>query len=249
MLKGIYSALFFSIAIHLVLLWVISQAKVSIDKAIEHVKPIKSYLYQRPQIEETPLTPSEKPTKSVQIEKDNKHVTETAKERVADVSVTPKAKIPTSTPVNQEKSQSLPAIVNNPDKMLEKKKVLESPLSTKTFSAIEAINEKREQAMFDNVTRLGEGQAKGSIFNPKPALVPHSTVTINVDEKRKNATQTLGGGIEMIKGEDGTCYVERDLSSIGMSGVTSRESFACGLSEFDKAFNAHMKKLKLKLGK
>ncbi|OKY26504.1 hypothetical protein [Thalassotalea sp. PP2-459] len=249
MLKGIYPALLFSIAIHLILLWVVSQAKVSIDKTIDQVKPIKSYLYRRPQVKETPLKPSEQPAKSAQIKKDNKRVTETTKKRVADVSVTPKADIPTSTTVKQEKSQSLPAIASNPDKMLEKKKVLESPLSTKTFSAIKAINEKRDQAMFENLTRLRDGQAKGSIFNPKPALVPHSTVTIDESEKRKMATQQLGSGINIIKGENGTCYVDRDLSFIGMEGLTSRESFACGLSEFDKAFKAHMKKLKNKIGK
>lgn len=248
MLKGT-SHFWLSVAIHLMILSVISLTTVNIDKNTNKIQPIKSYLYQQPKNKETQLTPINHETDSTLSSQHNKQTINTVKEPENIKETTPLPNTSVAKPTNNEKSPTSQPVLNTSENMFEKKKILQSPLSTKTFSAIEAINEKRDQAMFESATQLGDSQAKGSIFNPNPALVPHSTVTINEDEKRKNATQTLGGGIEMIKGEDGTCYVERDLSSIGMNGVTSRESFACGLSEFDKAFNTHMKKLKNKMGK
>ncbi len=226
----------------------LNQTKISTSNVQTKTTPIKSFLYQAPVAEQVSNAELNKEPVHKTLPVDPDYTVNTKKKIGEEISQ--QVNKPVETIEQKPSTTNVKAVTDSKESnLLSNKKVLESALSTKTFTAIDAINKKRDQAMFDSLTQQDTGNAKGSIFNPKPTLVPHSTAVMSEDEKRKNATQTLGGGIKMIKGDNGTCFVERDLTSIGMDGLTSREGFNCGPSEFDKAFKSHMKKLKKKMGK
>jgi hypothetical protein len=88
-----------------------------------------------------------------------------------------------------------------------------------------------------------------SIMDGVPELVPHSAKKLTTDEIKKKTSKQISSDIQITKGDDGRCFIERDLSVVGMEGVKSVEGFNCGKSKFDKSFQEHMNKVLKKLGK
>ena len=70
-------------------------------------------------------------------------------------------------------------------------------------------------------------------------------------QKKSSAkmTSNYGNGITIIKGDNGNCTLKKDLSNVGMTGITAFSSFKCGSTKMEKMYNAHMDEVLKKLGK
>jgi len=238
-LKGRYTAVVLSIVIHLVILIIISHTVVLPPTTTPPKKQaIKSYIYH------TPLKKIEPEIKPVPVVENE--VTESVK--VKEVSETNKENITV-------KAIDVPIVKTVPPKEAPAKQVVKKNTNKKpvtSFSALSQLrnlNKKLDDKMFEQATSDYQQPNTGSIMHGTPIAVPHSKKQLSVEEKHKQATRVVSSDMSVRKGDDGRCFIQRDLSVVGMEGVTANESFACGKSKFDSSFQKHMKKVREKLGK
>lgn len=232
-----------AIIVHLLILLAISQTVLIPQHQIKpEPKAIKSFIYTP-----KPATPPE--PKPVELEVlPERDIVKTSPEQQEKI-------------VNKEKNQAEIPPVKEVDavekvEVADNSKEFPSNIKTKRaptpFSPTQQLDNLR-QSLNDKIFAEQDYQFNrpntGSIMHGKPTLVPHSKRQFTEEEKKKQASHQISSDINMIKGDDGRCYIERDLTSVGMAGVTSSESFDCGKSKFDKSFKAHMQKVREKLGK
>lgn len=245
MLNGSSKAIALSLAVHLLLVYLLSSTISVSPHIVQSVsKPIDSYLYvPPPEVEPEPQPEPELLEDEPEPEK------EQAKKILEQTDIEPDVNHDTQQIVKEQPQKET---INTPDPSEQ-----DAPVVTenKTFSAASSLNQLRalnrdlDDKMFEQVYIDRNKPNSGSIMHGDPDLVPHSVQPQSAEEKKKTATQQMGSGIAITKGEDGRCTITRDLSHVGMDGLTSVEGFSCGQTEMQKAFGAHMKKWNKKYGK
>ncbi len=245
MLKGRYTAVVLSIVIHLVILIIISHTVVLPPTTPPPKKPaIKSYIYHPPIKEIEPQTkPAQVDKKEisepVKAKKDTKTSEQNKENIIVEAIDVPIAKTAPSEEAPVKKANQ--AAKESTDK---------SPVTSfSALSQLRNLNKKLDEKMFEQAMSDYQQPNTGSIMHGTPIAVPHSKKQLSVEEKHKQATRVVSSDMSVRKGDDGRCFIQRDLSVVGMEGVTANESFACGKSKFDSSFQKHMKKVREKLGK
>jgi len=208
------------------------------------VKAIKSYLYKRPAVP---------PQEIVVVEP----VVEVP-EKMTDKEITPK---PENKP-DIVQATEVPIKDNTKEKPIEPEINIPTPKTDnkllnkqKTKPAFSALNQLKKLQSSINQKAINRGlqqyqqHRSVSVMHGDPIPVQHSIKQLTEEEKKAAITTRLSNNVAIEKGDDGTCFVERDLSNVGMEGVKAVSAFSCGSSKFDKSFRAHMKKIREKLGK
>lgn len=237
MLKGRYKAISFSIIIHAFIFYLISKTVV-VPPIHNETKPqaIKSFIY----------TPPKQVAKTVEAPNENHATTQTLENEITPDTATPSVTVKQTVEEVEIMEQNLtsPSEETSPSEQ-----VAQPP---KNFSAYGQLNNLKKQLNDKIIANesIQFGRSKtASILDGTPELVPHSTKQLSDDEIKKQTSQQISSDIQITKGDDGRCSIERDLSVVGMEGVKSVEGFSCGKSKFDKNFQEHMKKVLTKLGK
>jgi len=215
------------------------------------MKAIKSYLYKRP-ASAPKKTIIPETTKVETLQKiENKEVP--PKERdITNVEELPAKDVITEVITETiSKEVTDPVVTASRESDDNEKQPLKSKV-TRSFSALEQLSKLQsrinQKAMEQGLEQYQQHRSISKMHgNPIP--VQHSKKQLSKEEKKKNRTMRLSSDLAIEKGDDGLCFVERDLTNVGMEGVKSVSAFSCGSSKFDKSFRAHMKKIKEKLGK
>lgn len=264
MRNGIYSALTFSVLIHLLIVLLIALTQ-STDipkfKQLQQPKPmIKSFLYRAPKVTSNAnVAPEIRPIADEKVIE----VTETTvlkKQNTEDKVDKPLIERETIKPPTKP-SPSEELIVNSkevqnanllPPAIL--KPATESPskppqIPSKKLDSFTQLQRLRSRVNSAPSANPYQTYQPPSAFNTSPNTVPHSVPIKDEEKEREKNTKNMGAGIAITKSDDGTCSVTQDMSVYGLSEGSSTQYFICGESKFDKSFREHMKKVKTKLGK
>lgn len=238
MLTGRFRAIFLAVSFHLLILVLISQTVVIHKQPIEvKNKAIKSFIYTPPPVVEKESIKEALATEIEIIEQDTPTPPNTVKKSEPATEVTAKAE-----------QKEIEAESGNVDAAATP---IRQPV-TATFSPSTQLNKLR-QSLTDKILEQEAYEysrpKSASIMHGTPELVPHSVKRLTKKQKKEQATQRLSSGTKTIKGDDGLCFIERDLTEVGIEGVSATEAFTCGKSKFDKNFRDHMRKVREKLGK
>lgn len=247
-IKGSIKSLYLAIFVHIVILVLISFAVKTPKPKEQKAKAINSYLYTPKR--STKHINSQTNTAAQTVNNTVQENVNTTKSNNSKPPVTTTSEVKKPLPISEKPNETKH---NKTVKKQTSKKF--KPLrkaNTKTLSPLQqlgklktSLNEKFiEQEMLTQFRRRS-----ASVLDGEPIAVPHSTKQITEEEKRKQATINMSSGLTITKGDDGSCTVIRDLSEVGMEGLTSVEGFSCGQSKFDKNFKSHMKNVLKKLGK
>lgn len=249
-LNGSSKAIALSVVVHLIIVYLLSST-ISVTPYIPHTvqRPIESYLYvpppeQQPELDNEPekvVTEKQQPKPDPEPAPELELESPTQEQMVeADTSID-KPNIATTNMTQPEKNVS----TDDPPISSDRKKFS----AAASMEQLRALNDNLEDDMFEQIFVDKTKPNTGSKMHGEPMTVPHSVQPKTEEEKKTMATQQMGGGFAITKGENGSCTITRDLSHVGMEGLTSVEGFRCGPTEIQKAFNAHMKKWQKKYGK
>ncbi|WP_206485001.1 hypothetical protein [Thalassotalea sp. G2M2-11] len=246
MSKKHYHYACYAILLHAMLLWIISQTLVIPIPQQLKPKAITSYLYQAPAKQPPPVE-----SQSTTDEPINTENTASIEHTEMNESVT----VSDELTAKKEKNQQAPSkSQQNADKALNPA-ITQQKSETQKYhrfspsQQLQALSQSLDNQNISEQVFEYSRKKSPSIMHGTPKLVPHSKKQPSTDEKISQATQQLTSGMKIIKGDNGSCVIERDLSSVGMEGITVLEGFSCGQTKFEKNFNAHMKKVLKKLGK
>ncbi|MFT5759305.1 MAG: uncharacterized membrane protein YheB (UPF0754 family) [Alteromonadaceae bacterium] len=210
------------------------------EKIPPPIKAIKSYLYKKPPAAlKKNITPE--PMTETKIEVIEPKSTE--KNEIKKVLSTQDVRIKVEKNIEP---------ITLPLQRKDNKQSFNEAIAKPDFSALAQLNKLQSSINRESIQQgLQQYQQHRSVsvMHGEPIPVQHSSKQLSYEEKKTTNTTVLSDNVAIVKGDDGRCLIERDLSNVGMEGVTSVSSFACGSSKFDKSFRAHMKKIKEKLGK
>jgi len=125
-------------------------------------------------------------------------------------------------------------------------------LSKKNIKVHKPITKQSLQDQINNINKkriieapvLNQNYSIKSVFNPEPTLVPKSytkTFTQQENERQQKITK-YGDSSSITKGDNGICSITQNLSSVGMSGLSSTQYFKCGgKTKKERIFSQHMK--------
>jgi len=147
-----------------------------------------------------------------------------------------------------EIEQDLEAI-KPPDKLLRQKAVKAKSISRNAYRQLEQLHDTLNQRFVEHETFERYRTRSPSVLHDTPHTVPHSMSQLTPEQKKEKNTVRMSDQLAIITGDDGRCFIEQDLSNVGIEGVKAISGFACGQSKFDKNFQTHMKKVLKKLGK
>lgn len=242
MLKGRNQAILLSLFVHIFIFYLMSQT-VIVPPIVNEIKPeaIKSFIYTPPKPEEKAVIKTiDKPVESNLDDHVKKHVDK-------------KSRSETKPLVVEESTKALNEIVpQETTKITKVAQPKETGQTNRSFSAYDQLKilQKNLNKQIIEQESMQYGRHKSaSVLDGIPDLVPHSRKQLTVDEIKRKTSKQISSDIQITKGDDGRCSIERDLSVVGMAGVKSVEGFNCGKSKFDKSFDEHMKKVLTKLGK
>ncbi len=218
------------------------------------ITPIKSYLYQQPKPKSEPQKVESKPE---QEQEQEQNVAATNSEQINAQKSKENQSPPPTDPAPKIEQESAPLVDNANTQQNNNQHVSALDLDNKTKTtrsafSINQLSKLRESINEQHYQQVELERAQpnsGSILHGTPKLVPHSQVQESADEKRKNATSSVGPSKQIIKGDDGSCTLVEDLSTVGMEGITAVSSFSCGETKFNRNFREHMEKVRAKLGK
>ncbi|MDO6444630.1 hypothetical protein Q4493_02460 [Colwellia sp. 1_MG-2023] len=242
MLKGYYQTILLSLAVHIVIFYLISLTT-AVPSLTRDTTPqaIKSFLYVPPKQENT--------SAHEQVDSRTQEAPQTDIEPITIPQERPKSVI-------AETSSELEIVeqpTKNPEKTTTKNidnpVVNQPPRNFSAFSQLNNLQKNLNNKIIEQESYRYSQKKSASILDGSPNLVPHSTKQLTTDEIKKKTSQQISSDIQITKGDDGRCTIERDLTAVGIEGVKSVEGFNCGKSKFDKNFQEHMKKVLKKLGK
>lgn len=235
-----------SIGVHIaVLCFFIVGRLSSSDNSVKKPLAINSYLYQLPKtsaikklekvVGQEPLDPREK---QVVASKQKSEIESVAKEKPNELIA--EQKTDELTLSNQQNSalKSVEDSANN-------------GIRQPSFSAYRSldslsmtIDEKIKSEEFDEIT----AHKSISTMHQDPESVSHSITELNADDPevqaRDLARRTMHyGNTTIYKDDNGICTQITDLTSVGLMGMTSLDTYKCGESKMEKAFRLHMKAL------
>jgi hypothetical protein len=245
-IKGHYTAIYISVFLHVLLFVVLFSLPPSqpIKTIIAKEKPaIKSYIY-RPKkiIKKIPsINKAELPLIITPIQET------TAKQNNAPTEPVATAKID----IKPLETKELPVEMSNriSDKKLPSVMPKAKPLPTSTApsSALKSLTNLRNTINKQLTNDIFKEQTKTrstSIMHDNPEAVPHSEVSLTVEEKHE-LTTSKSHARSITKNDDGTCTIVRE-QILGSPVEASVSGFACGESKFDKSFREHMEKVNKK---
>lgn len=242
---GYLPTILLSLLLHLLLAGALYFNEPLTAKKHSEVKPIKSYIYIKPKVIEpepvkpliinTEIQPELPPVIENNIDKDETATTENIANPPAIEEELPAEEIKPA--VKSVQQASVKPVI---------------PPKVSRQNAYQQLERLREQAITKGIEQdISNAQAhrSPSIMHANPNPVPKSAVPLTPEQKKQKNTARYGDDIALIKGEDGLCTLEQDLSSVGIEGVKARSAFLCGESKFDQSFRQHMKNVRSKLGK
>ena len=269
--QGRKSFFLLSLAFHVLLICLLASQvnfKTPNDK-VQVAKPIKSYLYKAPVPKKAvePIQPlidesveqevakqqtSEPVDKAIESEKVEKQ--KPAEKAPIEKTLEPEPIIAETKPIVTEPVKSAPQTEKLQSEQA--KQVLTSNTSEKTISVSERalrqisnLGKKLDQQFIEQEINEHFRHKSPSVMHGTPIPVPKSIVPLTREQKKLQSTQRLDDNISIVKGDDGTCFIEEDLTRSGIEGVKAVSAFNCGESKFDRSFREHMNKVKKKLGK
>jgi len=158
--------------------------------------------------------------------------------------------------VEQKATEELVKIKAKPSPEKKLSEPLENKSATKKavnkYSALkqlEQLRSKLKEKMFENEAFEYSRPRTGSVMHGIPIPVPTSIIPLTREQKKAKNTTRFSDGLSVTKNDNGTCTIERDLSNVGIEGVTALSSVSCGISKDKKDFRLHMEKVLKKLGK
>lgn len=244
--QGRHQAILFSVIIHVILLLVL-YATVSPPhiKQAPNKSAIKSYIYQPKKVIEKQSEPL--PARDEIVPQDIEPQINPIEKKILEDAREPKIDVTEQKPIATEKKNEQ----NLPNEVTVKPDPFQQPTPVQTSSPYGNLNKLRDsinQNIIANEMYQQQQTRSPSVMHGDEIPVPHSTIQKSEIQKREEATTSYGEGVDVIKGDDGLCFVERDLGAVGIEGVKSSQAFACGESKFDRSFREHMKKVREKLG-
>ncbi|MFD2164945.1 hypothetical protein ACFSJY_01615 [Thalassotalea euphylliae] len=253
MKQGSINYVFISVLIHGVLIVGLIINAPKLPSHVEHIPSIKSYLYSPPMATEAAKLENELNQVEPDIlpyEVENEHLEKTEHEQdkaainnVADTSLS----YATKEAQPAESIDNLPSNIQTDAKQILTNKNNQQKVIN-PLQQLESIRSKINSSIVQSETESFTQHRSLSGMHPNPPAVPHSVVPLTQEQqKAKNTTQY--GGKNIVKGDDGTCLLEEDLTSVGIEGVKAVSSFNCGESKFDASFRRHMEKVRKKIGK
>lgn len=242
MVQGRFKALSISIFAHAALIFSIFQTT-TFTSSTKNQKPpvIKSYIYQpRPKTLRQPASSvkevAKQETKPIIKTNDAKTLPESSKK------VTPPPATTQPSPIDS---------IRPPQKFLnQKSKALRAKsIRLNALASIAKINELKDKKFVEQQTNEMFKHRSPSVLDGEPLLVPRSNQQFTADQIKEKSTTRYSDDLSIMKGNDGRCSIEEDLSNIGIEGVTAVSGFKCGESKFDASFRQHMEKVRKKIGK
>lgn len=243
MVQGRFKALSISIFAHVALLYAIAETTTFKPTAKNQKPPvINSYIYQpKPKKKLAQPAPSVKEA----IKQETKPVI-----KVNDAKVLPELnKKNISAPISKQPSPL--DDISPPQKLLNQKSKALSAKSIRrnALAGIAKINELKDKQFVEQQTNEMFKHRSPSVLDGEPLPVPRSNQQFTPDQVREKSTTRYSDDLSIIKGDNGRCSIEEDLSKIGIEGVTAVSGFNCGESKFDAGFRQHMEKVRKKIGK
>ncbi|MBA6389660.1 hypothetical protein H4J38_02590 [Colwellia sp. BRX10-3] len=226
-----------------------------IDKTISNKPPIKSFIYYAPNLEKTKQnTVEEKPAEKELITKATPDtIKDLKKVTVKKTSTSVSTKNVIEEPPLQSFKDEASKVIELPETLpkTSQPKPLPEPAQRKLdrFIQLQKLRSQLNKNSIPKTNNPYQSYQPPSVFNTNTKSVPHSVPLKDEEKEREKNTKNMGAGIEITKGDDGTCSITQDMSAYGLSEGSSTQYFSCGESKFDKSFREHMKKVKNKLGK
>lgn len=239
MVQGRYTALIVSVLLHLILavILIYTSSNQITPSTPQKITKIESYIYQPPKT----VLPTVSETQQTDQKSENTVDVDAKEIAKPDLAVeTQRAQTPIPVPNNQKNKNKILTSEQSPKIVGIKQRVLEQLYNLNSQITEESINTE----VYEHFRHRSP-----SVMHGEPASVPKSTIPLTIEQQRNRRTQRLDDSLAIIKGDNGTCMIEEDLSKVGMEGVKAYSGFACGESKFDKSFRLHMKKVHKKLGK
>lgn len=247
MLTGRFNAILISIVIHILIFVLLAKTTVVPSLSTnEKPIPLNSYIYTPPSksdpvaIEEpepeiepdvTPQEPNEPTVSSIEQPEPSAAQEETTN----------------SNEMAEASNQEIPVEPTPPIDSASQQPVKAS--NANAWQMLESLNKEQDEAYFQSQEYLRTRPNSGSVMHGEPTLVPHSVVRPTQEEIINSRSQDVGGGATVVKGDNGNCTITRDLSHVGMEGITSVEGFSCGETKQQRAFREHMAKFRERYGK
>jgi hypothetical protein len=254
--KGTYTAIIFSLLVHGLILFVIlitQSNKPIIVKSTSNKPPIKSFIYYAPDLEKTKQnTVKEKLDEKKLITKASPDTIKNLKKvTIKKISTSAHTKKVIEIKTIQSFEDQISKVIESPESPPKTSKPLPEPAQRKldSFIQLQKLRSKLNNSSIPNTNNPYQSYQPPSVFNTNTKSVPHSVPLKDEEKEREKNTKNMGAGIEITKGDDGTCSITQDMSAYGLSEGSSTQYFSCGESKFDKSFREHMKKVKNKLGK
>jgi hypothetical protein len=242
MVQGRFKALSISVFAHVALLYTIAETTTFKPTAKSQKPPvINSYIYQP------------KPKKLAQPAPSVKEATKQEKKPVITVNdakiLTNSSKKNTSSPAPKQPGP-LDDISPQKKQLNRKSKALSAKsIRRNALAGIAKINELKDKQFVEQQTNEMFKHRSPSVLDGEPLPVPRSNQQFTPDQIREKSTTRYSDDLSIIKGDNGRCSIEEDLSKIGIEGVTAVSGFNCGESKFDASFRQHMEKVRKKIGK
>jgi len=252
----ILSWVIISVVVHAALFGLIA---VNIDEPVVAAKPVvavNSYLYTAPQPKKVEPKPLEikSEEKTVIARKSSPEIEVNQQETNDEKSVLVELPKSSITAEPQTTATELEIIKNNTAPPLPTSEVLTSKQGKRTIntSAFRQLDKLRtaidQQIVNDEVAQIGQHRSLSGM-HPNPAPAPTSLIPLTKEQKKEKNTTRYSDSLSVIKGDDGRCSIEEDLSHVGIAGVKAYSGFNCGESKFDSNFRQHMQKVRKKIGK
>lgn len=258
MLKGRHTAIVVSILLHLLLIAGVSTfstprlKKVQVDnKTI----PIKSFLYQKPNIPKKE-TVKEQPKKTEQLEEVAENTEDSEEKRLYETPIVSLEKaIETSTEQTEVPRLEVPTkwatkTVSSPMAQPPAKTnitpVQNESVKTPRFNVGAQLKSLRSKISDETMTKAFKEYSQYrsvSGMHPNPIAVHRSSPKLSAEQEKELKTSHYSSELSITKLDNGACSMTQDLSNIGMEGIKAVSYFSCGESDFDKAFRKHMKKV------
>ncbi|MEW6989069.1 hypothetical protein AADZ91_00155 [Colwelliaceae bacterium 6441] len=230
-----------SVSLHLLLfLFIYLQSKELntpklIETKVKKVTAIKSFIYHKP---------TEKSNDS-NISQSAKYLTQklddvlSEKQKVAIDTPLPKKSLNNKLVIKKVNTQTAKQTKVEKDQL---KKVRPKQTLPSAQRQLLTLKKKMDEQSIDAFLAERQEALTLKILKGTAPTVPHSVLVETIDEQIKKTSSSMSyyADATIFKDDDGICTQIRDLSKVGMEGLTEFKRTQCGLSKFDKSFKSHM---------
>ena len=214
------------------------------------IKPLNSYLYIPPKLNQPYIEPSIEPNKRSidtvrhsHLDKKEAKAPQTLNQSNKEDNQQTNAPDSQSkikpTALSEKQNQSQNVLEKLPSEAFKKdSKVLTSQNSNKTLKInplqqLEAIRDNIDATIVESEVKEHLKHHSLSGMHPNPASAPKSVTPMTANEVRIKNTQRLSDATAITKLDNGTCVLVEDLTNVGIEGVSAVSAFRCGKSKFE----------------